>query len=156
MIQIKDRKIQDLDNTTTKLKSTYTRRLLGGKNSQPNLYILYKTQNKIPSKKIYFYKFSFKKIFLYILKFHIKIRIGTSTRDNFLKRSMKENVPGPGNYNYHTERTMPSYRFGTEARDKKMTNTTPGPGQYHIPVSIVDVPRYLTTGGGFNASFRYI
>jgi hypothetical protein len=69
MIQIKDRKIQDLDNTTTKLKSTYTRRLLGGKNSQPNLYILYKTQNKIPNKKFYFNKIKFKKYFYIYLNF---------------------------------------------------------------------------------------
>ena len=51
---------------------------------------------------------------------------------------------------------MPSYKFGSEARDRKMTNYTPGPGQYHIPSSMIDVPRYLTTGGGFNASYRYI
>jgi len=69
---------------------------------------------------------------------------------------MKENIPGPGNYNSATERTMPSYKFGSEARDKKSANATPGPGQYHIPSSMVDVPRYLTTGGGFNNSFRYI
>ena len=90
------------------------------------------------------------------LPFQIKNRIGTSSREDALKRSIKENVPGPGNYNYPTDGTMPSYRFGTEARDRKLTNPTPGPGQYHIPSSIVDVPRYLTTGGGFNASYRYI
>jgi hypothetical protein len=69
---------------------------------------------------------------------------------------MKENIPGPGNYNSATEKTKPSYKFGSEARDKKTANVTPGPGQYHIPSSMVDVPRYLTTGGGFKDSFRYI
>jgi len=51
---------------------------------------------------------------------------------------------------------MPSFKFGNETRDKKTNNNTPGPGHYQIPSSMVDVPRYLTTGGGFNNSFRYI
>lgn len=69
---------------------------------------------------------------------------------------MRENFPGPGNYNSITERTIPTFKFGTELRDKRHDNLTPGPGQYHIPYSMMDVPRYLTTGGGFNNSFRYI
>ena len=51
---------------------------------------------------------------------------------------------------------MPSYKFGSEIRDKKSNNATPGPGQYHIPSTMVDVPSYLTTGGGFSNTYRYI
>lgn len=73
-----------------------------------------------------------------------------------IKRTIKENVPGPGNYNYNPEKTMPSFKFGTGSRNRRDNNATPGPGQYHIPCAMVDVPRYLTTGGGFNHSYRYI
>ena len=82
--------------------------------------------------------------------------MGTSLRDDTLKKITKENVPGPGNYNSINEKTQPSFKFGTEKRDKKHENYVPGPGQYHIPCSLVDVPRYLSTGGGFNNSMRYI
>jgi len=73
-----------------------------------------------------------------------------------LKKTIKDNIPGPGNYNCMTEGAIPSHKFGKESKNKKTNNFTPGPGQYHIPSSMVDVPRYLTTGGGFNNSFRYI
>ena len=55
-----------------------------------------------------------------------------------------------------TERNKTSYKFGYEKRDKKLGNNIPGPGQYHIPCSLVDVPRYLTAGSGFNDTMRYI
>jgi hypothetical protein len=69
---------------------------------------------------------------------------------------MKENYPGPGNYNSDSKGNTPSYRFGNQTRNNKNLNTTPGPGQYHIPYTMMDVPRYLTTGGGFNSQTRYI
>lgn len=85
-------------------------------------------------------------------------RIGSSTRDDALKKIQRENFPGPGNYNHFTDAkgNAPSYKFGNERRDKRKSNATPGPGQYHIPYTISDVPRYLTTGGGFNGQIKYI
>lgn len=92
------------------------------------------------------------------LKIYIIFRMGTSKRDDSLKRSIRENFPGPGNYQVNSELggKTPSYRFGSQSRDKKNQNITPGPGQYHIPYTMMDVPRYLATGGGFNNQFRYI
>lgn len=71
---------------------------------------------------------------------------------------MRENFPGPGNYNHNSDAhgNAPSYKFGSQTRDKRINSATPGPGQYHIPYSMMDVPRYLTTGGGFNGQMRYI
>ena len=89
---------------------------------------------------------------------YLKFRIGTSTRDDALKKSMRENFPGPGNYNSNSDAkgNAPSYKFGSQTRDKKYATATPGPGQYHIPYTMMDVPRYLTTGGGFSEQMRYI
>jgi len=47
-------------------------------------------------------------------------------------------------------------RFGTEKRAESAKGGNPGPGQYHIPCSFMDVPRYLTVGGGFHEEYRYI
>jgi hypothetical protein len=81
-------------------------------------------------------------------------------RDDGLKKSMRENFPGPGNYNHNSETfgnsNAPSYKFGNQIRDKRLVNNTPGPGQYHIPYSMMDVPRYLTGGSGLNEQMRYI
>ena len=82
-------------------------------------------------------------------------RIGTSSRDDELKRVKRENVPGPGMYSY-TDRSGSAIKFGTEKRDKRTTNDTPGPGHYHIACSMVDVPKYLMSGGNFDPRFRYI
>ena len=84
--------------------------------------------------------------------------MGTSTRDDAMKQSKRENYPGPGNYNHKSDAqgNTPSYKFGSESRNKQRTNYTPGPGQYHIPFSMMDVPRYITSGTGFNEQSRYI
>jgi hypothetical protein len=37
-----------------------------------------------------------------------------------------------------------------------MKNETPGPGQYHIPCSMVDVAGYLRSGGSFDPHYKYI
>ena len=55
-----------------------------------------------------------------------------------------------------TDGGQPSFKFGTEVRDKSIKIGTPGPGQYHIPCSIVDVPGYLRSTGGFETTYKYI
>jgi hypothetical protein len=82
-------------------------------------------------------------------------RIGTSARDDDLKRLKRENIPGPGQYSIDNKKGT-AFKFGTEKRDKKVKEMTPGPGQYYIPCSMVDVPKYLTNSAGFNAQFRYV
>ena len=100
---------------------------------------------------------TYKKNFNFILIKNI-FRMGTSQRDDSLKKAIRENFPGPGNYKINSDlrESTPSYKFGCQSRDRKNTNITPGPGQYHIPYTMMDVPRYLSTGGGFNDQFRYI
>lgn len=85
-------------------------------------------------------------------------RIGTSSRDDALKKALRENYPGPGNYKISSDLKLvsPSYKFGNESRDRKNLNSTPGPGQYYIPYTMMDVPKYLVSGSGFSGQFRYI
>ena len=57
-------------------------------------------------------------------------------------------IPGPGQYAYSKEKLIkasPSYGFGTGKRSRRSKGDQPGPGQYHIPCKVVDVPRYLQT-----------
>lgn len=86
----------------------------------------------------------------------ILFRIGTSSRDDAMQRTAKENLPGPGNYNLKSIRSTPSFRFGTEKRGQSAKNETPGPGQYKIPCTMVDVNDYTRSTGGFNPQYRYI
>ncbi len=88
-------------------------------------------------------------------KIYSSLRIGTSSRDDNLKKSIREGFPGPGNYTLKTDRTTPCFRFGSEKRGVERKNETPGPGQYKIPSSMVDVPQYSRTGG-FDASYKFI
>ena len=48
------------------------------------------------------------------------------------------------------------YAFGKEKRGVSSKGFTPGPGQYHIPCSIVDVPKYQTYSNGFKDEYRFI
>jgi hypothetical protein len=82
-------------------------------------------------------------------------RIGTSTRDDALKRSVREGFPGPGNYSLRPDSGR-AFRFGSSKRDGDKNSFVPGPGAYHIPCSMVDVAGYQTSGAGFNPVFRYI
>ena len=50
----------------------------------------------------------------------------------------------------------PLYKFGNEKRSFYKIENVPGPGQYSIPCSIGDVPKYLTATGGFNQDYRKI
>lgn len=84
-------------------------------------------------------------------------KIGTGCRDDNLKRVIREGVPGPGQYDYVKNKIGgPKYGFGTQKRGGASNNDTPGPGQYHIPCSIVDVNDYTREAGQFDPHYRYI
>lgn len=84
-------------------------------------------------------------------------RIGTSSREDVIKKVKREGIPGPGNYSIYSRAVEGrKYGFGTEKRNANDKGFTPGPGQYHIPCSIVDVPRYQTYSSGFKDEFRFI
>jgi len=84
-------------------------------------------------------------------------RIGTSTREDGIKKIKREAFPGPGNYNIpHRGLEGKKYMFGKEERTSSKKSFVPGPGQYHIPCSVVDVPKYQTYSSGFREEFRFI
>ena len=85
-------------------------------------------------------------------------KIGTSQRDDELKRIKREGVPGPGMYEFddRTKYNAPKYRFGSEKRGDLKKSDTPGPGQYRIPCSFDDINDYTREQGVFDAKFRYV
>ena len=58
-------------------------------------------------------------------------------------------VPGPGMYEMLQIDSGQSNKFGKEKRNDNLKNDTPGPGQYRIPCSFRDVPRYISSAGNF-------
>ena len=93
-----------------------------------------------------------------ILKKYPSWKIGTSSRDDSLKRQIKEGFPGPGSYEYYNKNLFnaPKYGFGKEKRYKDKFNDNPGPGSYHIPCSIVEVNNYTREQGVFDDNFKFI
>ena len=85
-------------------------------------------------------------------------KIGTSQRDDELKRVKREGVPGPGNYECDdkTKINAPKYKFGSEKRGYVKKSDTPGPGQYRIPCSFDDINDYTREQGIFDPKFRYV
>ena len=85
-------------------------------------------------------------------------KIGTGSREDQLKRVIRDGYPGPGNYDFIGKNIKlgPKYGFGTEKRGGVRKSDTPGPGQYHIPCAIVDVNDYTRESGKFDPNFRYI
>ncbi len=83
-------------------------------------------------------------------------RFGSSDRKDFLNTSTGALIPGPGKYSPEKLRTSNGFKFGQDDKNKPVKSDTPGPGQYHIPCSIVDIPRYMNSGGKFQEEFRYI
>ncbi len=65
-------------------------------------------------------------------------KIGTSTRDDDLKKAMKQSFPGPAGYNIRSTiskhaivKSSPSYGFGTQTRSHSASHlNVPGPGSY--------------------------
>ena len=85
-------------------------------------------------------------------------KIGTSQRDDELKRVKREGVPGPGTYEHddRTKNAAPRYKFGSEKRGYVQKSDTPGPGQYRIPCSFDDINDYTREQGIFDPKFRYV
>ena len=68
---------------------------------------------------------------------------------------IRENIPGPGNYTLKVDKSLPSFKFGSEKRGNLIKNDIPGPGQYKIPCTIADVPSYQRSGG-FTGGYKFI
>ena len=85
-------------------------------------------------------------------------KIGTSNRDDLLKRKIREGVPGPGAYQYNQKhlQSPPKYGFGTQKRYKDKFNDNPGPGSYHIPCSMIEVNNYTREQGIFDDNYKFI
>lgn len=80
------------------------------------------------------------------------------TEDKILNdKTTRKIVPGPGQYDnpkVKLAKASPSYGFGTGIRSGNIKVVNPGPGHYHIPCKVVDVPRYLNTKQ--EEKFRFI
>lgn len=88
---------------------------------------------------------------------HPAWKIGLSTRDDLIRKVIKDNVPGPGLYTTNSNIDQKNqHRFGTQKRNNTKQDSFPGPGQYRIPCSVVDVNDYTRTIGKFNPEFRYV
>jgi len=90
-------------------------------------------------------------------------KIGSSGRDDISNKN-SNNMPGPGSYDIDKKniKTGPKYSFGPglsvelSSNNFGSYNPSPGPGQYHIPCSIVDVNSYTREKGNFDPNFKYI
>ena len=90
-------------------------------------------------------------------------KIGSSGRDDISNKN-SNNMPGPGSYDIDKKniKTGPKYSFGPglsvelSSNNFGSYNTSPGPGQYHIPCSIVDVNSYTREKSNFDPNFKYI
>ena len=50
--------------------------------------------------------------------------------------------PGPGQYNPNAGLGSHTYSIGTSQRTHAKPTKVPGPGQYHVPYYVSEVPRY--------------
>lgn len=70
-----------------------------------------------------------------------------------LENSIREGVPGPGNYDIKASEKPPQYRFGTSQRQslENKDKNVPGPGNYasHIDGVAKSAPKY-----GFGSGVR--
>jgi hypothetical protein len=83
-------------------------------------------------------------------------KIGSSNRDDNFEKVVKENVPGPGQYDIKDNMNGPKFAFGKEKKNENEKSDVPGPGYYHIPCSIVDVNEYTRQQGKFDPYFKYV
>jgi hypothetical protein len=83
-------------------------------------------------------------------------KIGSSIREDTLRRIKRENFPGPGMYQPIIKRRHSgNIKFGKEKRNTYKINDTPGP-KYKIPCSIVDINDYTRQQGKWEQTFKYI
>ena len=83
-------------------------------------------------------------------------KIGSSTREDTLKRIKRENFPGPGMYQPIIKRRHSgNIKFGKEKRDTYKINDTPGP-KYRIPCSIIDINDYTRHQGKWDENYKYV
>jgi hypothetical protein len=81
-------------------------------------------------------------------------KIGTASRDDNLKKVVREGFPGPGNYNSEKGASNPKYSFGRDPRIKSAYSDGPGPGQYKVPVSVFNVPTFVQ--GSWDKSLKFV
>ena len=75
-----------------------------------------------------------------------------------LEELLKMDFQGPGLYGFKSLKDFfsPKYQFGKKKRFSGYDVDTPGPGSYHIPCSMVDVPNYTREQGKFDKKFKFI
>lgn len=87
-------------------------------------------------------------------------KMGSSTRDEELRKTIKEGFPGPGKYEYNTKlKDAIKYKckFGIRKRfSNKYNDNYPGPGAYRIPCSFADVSSYSRDKGDFNEKYKFV
>ena len=71
-----------------------------------------------------------------------KFGMGSSPR---YPSSKTDKLPGPGSYDSQAVRKLnpKAYKFGSEARERRVIDNGPGPGSYKIPTKIIEAPKYL-------------
>ena len=84
-------------------------------------------------------------------------KIGTSQRNDDLKRVVRDGYPGPGNYRPIVKRkNSNNIKIGKEKRSFVLKKDTPGPGQYKIPCEFDNVNDYTRQQGKFDENYRYV
>ena len=86
-------------------------------------------------------------------------KLGTENRYNELRKTIREDIPGPGKYHPKINQSFNDnykYKFGIKKRFSRHFNDNPGPGAYHIPCSIVDVMNYSRDKGHFDDKYKFI
>ena len=84
-------------------------------------------------------------------------KIGTSQRNDDLKRVVRDGYPGPGNYRPIVKRkNSNNIKIGKEKRGFVLKKDTPGPGQYKIPCEFDNVNDYTRQQGKFDENYRYV
>lgn len=72
----------------------------------------------------------------------VHVVIGTGQRTNESRRGIRA-LPGPGTYDPNIPSDSPKWTFKKDPRVKINFDDDPGPGQYEIPPTVPDVPKYL-------------
>lgn len=72
----------------------------------------------------------------------VHVVIGTGQRTNESRRGVRA-PPGPGAYDPFVSSDEPKWTFKKDPREKANFEDEPGPGQYEIPPTVPDVPKYL-------------